>query len=322
MSIDQKQTDSHEADPEIDLREYWAIVKKHKVFIISFVAVCVLATAANLLFKDNIYEASAVIMPVESQSKLGGVLSSLATDFSGIAGLAGISVPGAPSTYEMEGLLNSNVLREKVINDNNLLPVLFYDSWDVGNQEWIQPTGLGKGIKKFKRWLRSLLPRTRYTMPEKDHPTVWDGIRLLEKEIIKVKTDKKTNQIRITAQINDPQLAAALVDDFLKALTDHMSSEAKRVANTNRKYLEEQLRKAEDPVVRQKIYSMLTRQVETALMAEVKENFAFKVIDPPRAPDRKVRPKRFLLTLVSLFFSILIAAAISIYRENRARMMN
>jgi len=70
-----------------------------------------------------------------------------------------------------------------------------------------------------------------------------------------------------------------------------MSSEAKRVALVNREYLEKQLLETNDPIVQQKIYNLIADKIETVMMAEVKESFAFKVLDPPMTPDKKANPK-------------------------------
>jgi len=68
-------------------------------------------------------------------------------------------------------------------------------------------------------------------------------------------------------------MASKIVEYYLATLTNYMSSETKRVANTNRKYLEEQLVNTSDPFIKQKIYNLIAQQIETAMMAEVKENF-------------------------------------------------
>jgi uncharacterized protein involved in exopolysaccharide biosynthesis len=99
-----------------------------------------------------------------------------------------------------------------------------------------------------------------------------------------------------------------------------MSSEAKRVAAINKKYLEEQLPLNADPLIKQKIYTMIAQQVETAMMAEVKENFSFKVIDPPMVPDKKIKPKRaqmvVLSFVVSLFLAVFVVFALEYLEKN------
>jgi uncharacterized protein involved in exopolysaccharide biosynthesis len=269
---------------------------------------------------DNIYESTAVITPQSDLKDKAGGLASMASQLgglAGIAGIAGISLPGTTSVYELESLLDSNTVREKVIVKNNLLPVLFDDDWDEVKNEWKEPLFFVKWALDFKKWIKSAIPVSKKSkIEESDVPTVWDGLRLLDKKVLKIDRDVKSNMVTITVQFHDPEMSAKLVDDFLTGLADYMSAEAKRVANTNRKYLEEQLVKAVDPVVREKIYAMLTHQIETSLMAEVKENFAFKVLERPKVPDKKVKPKRALMVLAALFGSTFIGIMIAVYRES------
>jgi len=153
-------------------------------------------------------------------------------------------------------------------------------------------------------------PPPSLTKKDPDIPDMWDALRLLD-EIIDVTFNMKDNTITITVDFPDPEQAKYIADCLLTTLTEHMSSEAKRVAQTNRKYLEEQLSTTADPLIKQKTYNLIAQQIETAMMAEVKENFAFKVIDPPKAPDKKSKPKRALMVVVafitSLFLGIFIA---------------
>jgi len=94
-------------------------------------------------------------------------------------------------------------------------------------------------------------------------------------------------------------------------LREHMSAEAIRIAEKNKKTLEKELIQTSDPTIQQKLYTLIAQQVETITMAKVNENFAFKVIDPPRVPNSKYKPKRRLMVMVAfvstLFFSIFLA---------------
>jgi len=60
---------------------------------------------------------------------------------------------------------------------------------------------------------------------------------------------------------------------------------------------------------------MIAQQIETGMMAEVKENFAFKVIDPPMVPDRKIKPKRSKIVLVSLVVSLFLGICAAFFLE-------
>jgi uncharacterized protein involved in exopolysaccharide biosynthesis len=101
-----------------------------------------------------------------------------------------------------------------------------------------------------------------------------------------------------------------------------MASEAKRVADTNKYYLEAQLDKAADPFIKAKIYGLIAQQIETSVMAEVKENFAFKVLDPPRVPDAKIGPKRVQMVEVAFLLSLCVGILAAFTREYLRTLKN
>jgi hypothetical protein len=59
------------------------------------------------------------------------------------------------------------------------------------------------------------------------------------------------------------------------------------------------------------------------MMAGVMENFAFKVIDPPEAPDRKSSPRRGLITLAgfagSFSAGVLLAFVLEYFKARRRK---
>jgi uncharacterized protein involved in exopolysaccharide biosynthesis len=262
----------------------------------------------------NIYQAKAVITPITSKDSGAGVgtLSALALQF---GALPGIVLPGGSSAAEIVNLLKSNILREKVMERYQLLPVLFYEEWDAEKKDWKRGISLNP-LVYLGKLVKAISPGEPQGVAKKDTgvPDVWDGLRTLD-SIVKVNQNIKENIIIITVDYYDPEMAAKMVEYFLTTLTDHMSSEARRVATINQKYLEEQLGKTADPLIKQKIYNLIAQQLETSMMAEVKENFAFKVIDPPRVPDKKIKPKRIQMALLSFVVSIFMGVFLAFLME-------
>jgi len=267
-----------EIEDEINLIEYLRVVRKRWKLIVAIVVATVLTTALLSLFMTNIYRATAVITPVESRDNGGSKLALMAQQFGGVPGVAS---SGTTPASEITSLLRSKAVRKAVIERHNLLPALFADQWDEKKQEW-------------KRG------------EDGDIPTMWDGLRMLD-GIISVRHNFKENMITLSADYRNPEMAARLISLLLATLNEHMSSEARRVAETNKSYLEEELKSASDPLIRQKIYGLIALQVESALLAGVKENFAFKVIDPPMIPDVKVSPQRKQMVLIGFFLSLCMA---------------
>ena len=113
----------------------------------------------------------------------------------------------------------------------------------------------------------------------------------------------------------DPVMAAKMTNYFLTTLNDHMTSEAKRVARINMKYLEQQIDRTADPFIKQNIYALIAQQIETSMLAEVKENFAFKIIDPPKEPDQKIKPKRASMVMLSFVVSLFLGIFALFFKE-------
>ncbi len=203
------------------------------------------------------------------------------TGMSRIAMQFGISTAPAANVSEIVRLLKSNILMERVIKRYNLLPVFF---------------------KKDE--LKE--------MPEASR--IWNGIRYL-KDIFTVNHNQREGIIEISAEFTDPETAADIINYMLTELTDYMSGEARRVAETNKKYLESLINKNTDPLIGQKIYSLIAKQIEMSMMAEVKDNFAFKILDPPKAPDRKIKPKIKMNILLSFFTSLFAAIFLAFFIE-------
>lgn len=205
---------------------------------------------------------------------------------SAFASQLGIISPQASEVSEVVALLKSKILQERVINKVNLINV-FFDPDDLKDK----------------------------TEDEK----IWEALRFFE-ENLKINYKPKDNLIEVSMQFKDPQACANIVNYLIVELKEYMSEEMKRVARTNKMYLESQLNKTMDPFIRAKIYNLIANQIEQTMLAEAKENFSFKVIDPPKAPDKKVKPKRIVMALVSLAGSLMIGIFFAFFSEYIKRM--
>lgn len=298
----------NENEDEIDLVELAKTVWNGKKLIIWIVLCFTFATAIASLFMTNIYTAKAVLKPT-SPTSAGGKISSLASQFGGLASLAGIAMPAPSSSTEMVSLLKSNILGKEIIERNQLLPILFPDQWDEEKKTWKKP---GVNPLSFIAKLRPAQPNA--SKKEPGIPDTWDGIRAL-KDIVKINYNVKEDIITVSADFPDPDIAARIVNYFIITLNEHMSLEAKNIANTNKKYLQDQLQETKDPLVQQKIYNLIADKIETSMMAEVKEGFAFKVLDPPMAPDIKSKPKRAVMVVVAFMVSLFLGVFAVLFRE-------
>lgn len=301
-------------EDEIDLLELARVIWGGRKLIIRIVVIFTFLTLVASFLMTNIYTAKAVLKPV-SQGSGSSRYSSLMSQFGGLANLAGIATPGAASSTEMINLLKSNILKKTVIERYDLLPVLFPDSWDEEKKDWKKP-GISLNPLVYVGKLIAMVRPADPSAPKREPgvPDIRNGIRRLS-GIINVNYDMKEDIITISADFDNPEMAAKIVDYFIITLNDHMSGEAKRIANINKDYLEKHLQETSDVLVQQKIYNLIAEKIETIMMADVKEGFAFKVLDPPMVPDMKSKPKRGMMVVAAFMVSLFLGVFVVLARE-------
>ncbi len=193
-------------DDEIDLYELWLVLKKRKKIVFIILGVIFTLTLIYAFLAPKIYRSQATIMPLGE--KRG----------SGLASMLGISLPGQ-SGLTCEAVLNSRLIRERIVEDLNLLPILFKDKWDPVNKRWKLKEG-------------------------ENPPTVFDGANALGK-LLSTSSDKKTGVITINSDFpEDPVLAYKIANSALKNLDKILNEKAFTLAKKYRIYIEERLEEA------------------------------------------------------------------------------
>ncbi|MDW8001427.1 MAG: Wzz/FepE/Etk N-terminal domain-containing protein [Deltaproteobacteria bacterium] len=196
----------------------------------------------------------------------------------------GVSGTPPPIVTDIVALLKSRLLRERVIKKYGVLPYF------VENP-----------VTKRK--------------PEKE--VMSDVLNGLE-NTLKVSYRQRDNVIELTFVHKDKEFACKFLSYVLSELNEYMVAEEKRVAETNKNYLLKEVNKTGDPYIKANIYSLIAQQIQRSMMAEAKENFAFKIIDPPNFPKKRVQQKKIVAIsfVASLFLGVMLAF-FSEYLEKR-----
>ena len=211
-------------DDEIDLYELWLTLKKRKKIVIGITALLTLLALVLCFILPPTYKTEATLMPLGG--KKGGGLSSLLSSLP-----VSIPIPSGQSGITVEAVLKSRTLRERIIKDLNLLPLLFPDKWDSKNKRWI---------------LRGEDDRA---------PTLLDGAEKL-KDMISVSTDKKTGVITLSVEFKrDPKVAYEIAETALKEANNILNEKSFTLAKRYRIYIGRQLALAREKLLQiEKIY--------------------------------------------------------------------
>jgi uncharacterized protein involved in exopolysaccharide biosynthesis len=232
-----------------------------------------------------LYKADAVLTASDEISGAGGG-ASLSGELGGLAALAGFGGARNGRLNEAIATLRSRILTERYIKQQNLLPILFAEKWD----------------SEAKRWKTAKIPTSQ------------DGYLLFEKKIRTVTEDKKTGLIAISVTWSDPQLAAKWLQDLVDQTNDYLRLQAIQRSNQNLSYLNEQLNKASVVELRVAVSKLIEGEIKKAMVAEGSQEYAFRFIDPPVVPNKKISPKRALFFLAGSFLGFFVAAVYSLFR--------
>ena len=265
-------------EEEIDFMELWQVLVENKQLIAKITGACTAIALAVALLTTPIYRAETLLAPVSEEQVSG--LAALAGQFSGLSELAGINIGGGGSTEESIATLKSRELTKAFIKEEGLMPILFENDWDAEKKAW------------KKRWWNF--------SDGKDGPTAWDAYKLFNEKIRSVKVDKKTTLVTVAIEWEDPELAAKWANKLVKRINQERRQEAIQEAEKSIAYLEQQLMKTGVVEIQQSIYKLIEAQTKTKMVANTREEYAFKVIDSAVVPEEKIKPKRKLIVIMGI----------------------
>ena len=268
-------------EDEINLLDLFIVLLRHKIMIISVVFLTGIAAVVISLLMTNIYRSEATISPTTQEKS--GALSALGGFGAMIASEAGISASGSLEQFEV--VLKSRELTSKIVREHNLLPVLFEDGWDPVKKGW------------------------------KDESPKAEDIYKAVHELLEVKPDKKKNVMTVGFQSKDPETAKTILEYFIVGMSEFLRQQTLKDAEAQQKHLYQQLSQTTDPLLKNKLYELIAKQIEQETLAKVQKYYSFNIIDPSTVPERKYKPKRAQICVLSVVVAFFIAVFLAFFLE-------
>ena len=280
-------------EDEINLLDLFMVLVRRKWLIIGLVALTGVAALIISLLMTNIYRSEATIAARETEQSAG---KSITGALGGLGGLVAseIGLGGGSDADKIEVLLKSRRLAELVVEKHNLLPILFDTKWDSRKKTWIETPA----------------------------PTIQDAYKMIKGDLLKVSRDRKTDVITASIEHKDPQFAKSMMQYYLTELSEGLRAKVLKDAQENMRFLTEQLDRTTDPLLREKIYNMLAKEIEKDTFARAQTYYGFYVLDPPIAPDlnKKAKPKRSLICILSVVVAFFVAVFLAFFLEYLNRL--
>ena len=153
-------------------------------------------------------------------------------------------------------------------------------------------------------------------------PTLQDAYEKFLEDILDVDENIVEDTIKLKIYWKDPAVGANWANSLVAEINSYMRKNAIEETQKNIAYLEEVLPNTEIIQIQQAIYELIQAQIHKSMLAETRENYAFKVIDPAVPPDldRFAHPRRVLIILVATVLGFLIAGFSVVWRDYVRRM--
>lgn len=298
-------------DDEIDLRELFGIIWQGKWWIIAITFVFAVGSVFYALSLPNIYKSEATLAPTEEAS--GGGLSGMAGQLGGLASLAGVNLGGqnADKTTITIEILQSRAFIKSFVEKYNILPEL------MAVEEWNRQNGLVYNKEIYdpatNEWVREVEP------PKQPKPSSWEYVQVFKDEVLSVSRDNEKGLVSLAVNHPSPKIAEQWTTWLINEINNHMRERAIQEARRSLEYLNEELQETGLSNMQQVFYQLIEKQTQTIMLANVRPEYIFQIIDPPVIPEEKAKPSRALIciigTLLGGFLSIGFVLIRNIFRK-------
>lgn len=270
-------------EDEIDLRELFGILWAEKWVIIGVTAVFAIGSVIYALMQTDIYRAEAVLAPADTEQSSSG----LASQFGGAAALLGVNVGGSGGDEISTALatLRSRQFLGRFIRDNDLLVSLFASEWDKSSQQAVVDETVFDRVTG--KWLL-----------EDGAPTEHDAYRKFSQILSISGPETQTGIVTVAIEWPNPEQAAVWVNRLVDAINQEVRARDVQEANNAIAYLQQQLQSTQLVDMQRVLYQLIESQTRITMLADVREEYVFRVIDPAVAPDQKSAPRRALIAVI------------------------
>jgi LPS O-antigen subunit length determinant protein (WzzB/FepE family) len=294
-------------DDEIDLRELFARIWAERWTVIGSGFVATVLAVALALWLPNIYRSEVLLAPAEESS--GGGLSALASQFGGLASLAGISLPKSEvdkTTVAME-VLKSRAFLTRFIREHHLeVPLMAAKGWDRESDRLVIDDDIYDPASKT--WVRDVDP------PKKPEPSDWELYEAF-KDILGVSQDKNTGLITVSVEFYSPEMAKQWVDQLIVEINQYMKERDVADASKQIAFLKEQIDQTSIADMQKIFYSLIEQQTKVVMLAQVRDEYVFKTLDPAVVPEEKAKPKRALIVVLGAMLGGMLGIFIALFRR-------
>lgn len=277
---------------EFDLKDMLLLIWKHKSFVSLITVFGALFSLIYALSLQNTYISYAKLLPVSEQS-----MSSQANQFSGLAALAGIQMdPSTKSNDAIERLQSFAFFNDEIYEGDEKFSasLMAAESWNEDSK------------------------KINYNQDSYDsNKNVWKKSMPSERKVYKSFTGKLDIQqepgsslVTLSFEHMSPNFAKDTLDKIINKLNESERAYDEIQANKSMEYLNTQLSVTNINEIKDVLSELLKNEIQKIVLVKAKDEYIFKVIDPPFIPEEKSGPNRRFISIGGTFISFVFSTII------------
>ena len=272
---------------EIDLRDLYSSILKRKLLIASSTSLFTLiALLISLFFLPDIYKSEALLFPADNSQS-----NNMLSQYSGIASMAGISMPsqkGDKTSEAIERIKSYEFFSKYFLKAIQLQDLMAISRWDSSSNKIIYDKKLYNS--KSRKWTnKEVIPST-----QEAYKTY--------REIMSASQNDKSRFILISIKHQSPNLAKEWTGKIIQLTNESMRDADKNKSLKSLEFLNNEASKVSYEHLRKAVSFLQQEQMKSLMLVEANEEYVFKIINSPIAPELKYGPKRLMLIIASAFF--------------------
>jgi len=290
---------SNSLDNEIDLAELFSIIWNKKLFISIFTSIAALISVLYALYLPNIYTSSSLLAPTTEDNSLSSQLGS----FSGLAGLAGVSLPAgniSNSQIAVKRIESFEFFSKYFLPNIKLEDLMAVDEWDAKNNTVVYDDS--EFNSTTNEWSRKPSDQKAY----KEY-----------KRALSISQEELTGLVYLSMKHKSPVVAQNWVDTIIYNINECMREIDKQDAQNSIDFLNESLKNTNSQSIKVVFAKLMESQMQTLMLASSNEAYVFKTINSPIVPEDKSSPSRALICILGTLLGGILSILIVLFRNFR-----
>jgi LPS O-antigen subunit length determinant protein (WzzB/FepE family) len=285
-------------DDDIDLSEVFHMLWDKVFYIGAITSLFSLISIIFALMLPNIYHSKATMMAVEQNNGISGMLG----EYSGMASLAGISLPSESGSKDQEAIAR---IKSFEFFSNYFLPYIKLENL-MAVKKWTQASNTltyyaSDFNSESRQWVRKAKP------PRSNIPSSQEAYEEFMK-IMSVNKDKKTLLVTLSVEHQSPFIAQQWVEIMIDQIDQVMRDQDRQTATKSIEYLNSLAPTVNYEDIKRALSALQQEQMKRLMMVEANDNYIFKVLDSPIAPELKSQPRRALIVILGTILGMVLSA--------------